>query len=84
MLRMRLLISCTIYQTYKSIPGILFYVVGNIAIVINGLYQVVIGHNTTKSLHVFTTVHCDIELSLNSISVKHQYGFILHRESSSM
>ena len=68
----------------KSIHVILFYVVVNIAIVINGLYQVVIGHNTTKSLHVFTIVHCDIEHSFNNSSVKYQDRFLLHRESSSM
>ena len=57
------LISSTIC---KSILVNRFYVLVNIAIVINGLYQVVIGHNTTKSPHVFTIVHCD---TLNTASI---------------
>ena len=55
----------------------------NIAIIINGLHQVAIGHNTTKSLYVFTTVCCDIELSFNSSAVKYQDCFMLRRESRS-
>ena len=56
----------------------------NIAVVINGLHQVVIGHNTTKSLHVFTVtlnsastvLLLSIKMASCCIEKTHQYMLI--------